>query len=634
MKKLVKHGSVIVVLLGALFSTAAYMHRGDPRPGTTLDTLYLLVPDAADLSDPSIHQWLDAAEEEGLHLEIVRDSTLLNPMSRFEAAGLIVPDKVHRIANDTLIGSLHEYVERGGRLMLVYDACTWDLNGHFPKFASRLSDLIGVGYAMYDEFGKNTMEQVRVWGNEKAMGTLGIAPGKYVPMGSPMPSASLHPASMKAEKTEVNKGNVVPETHFTFSRYLYNDLKYPSFRTSGKFDGEVLLQSEAGLVAGRRKHGSGDVLFVNLPLGYLKSRTDGLLLHSFLHYFAVDMLHLPFQATVPDGIGGLVLNWHIDDAKSLNRIELLDKAGILEQGPFSLHFTAGPDVDQFNDGKGMDVEHNPEAQKWIRSFAARGDAIGNHGGWIHNYFGENLSDDNQVAFERFLALNKKALEDVTGTPIKEYSAPLGNHPQWVTRWLEQRGFNSYYFSGDSGMGPTQVYRDNGRDGSAIWAFPILHLGTEASLEEMSIDRIPEATVQSWLLGITDFTAMEHVVRLVYSHPLGATIYIPALVSWMRHTKQLTQQGTFRWYTMSSMADFLNKRSAVQWSLLRRDGQKEVLEASHAKSLEHQAWMFPISQYRHLHATHGNASIRNVDKWWIVTAGDCKQLTVELEAVSN
>jgi hypothetical protein len=60
----------------------------------------------------------------------------------------------------------------------------------------------------------------------------------------------------------------------------------------------------------------------------------------------------------------------------------------------------------------------------------------------------------------------------------------------------------------------------------------------------------------------------------------------------------------------------------------------VLEASHAKSLEHQAWMFPISQYRHLHATHGNASIRNVDKWWIVTAGDCKQLTVELEAVSN
>jgi peptidoglycan/xylan/chitin deacetylase (PgdA/CDA1 family) len=630
MKKLVKHGSVILILLGALFSTAAYMHRDDPRPGATLETLYLLVPDSADAGDPSVHEWLDAAEEEGLHLEIVRDSTLLNPMSQFQAAGLIVPDKIHRIANDTLIAALHEYVHRGGRLMLVYDACTWDLNGHFPKFASRLSDLIGVGYAMYDEFGRNTMEQSRVWGNERAMEKLGIPPGKYVPMGSLTPPASLHPAAMKGAKTDVDKENPSPERRFTLSRYLYNDLKYPSFHTSGKLDGEVLLQSEAGLVAGRRKHGSGEVLFVNLPLGYLKSRTDGLLLHSFLHYFAIDMLHLPFLATVPDGVGGLVLNWHIDDAKSLKRVAMLDKAGIFEQGPFSFHFTAGPDVDTFNDGKGMDLEHNPEAQNWVRSFMARGDAIGSHGGWIHNYFGENLNDDNERDFERYLLLNRKALENVMGGPVKEYSAPLGNHPQWVTRWLEQHGYNSYYFAGDSGMGPTHVYRDNGRDGSSIWGFPILHLGIEASLEEMSIDKVPESTVQSWLLSITDYTAGSHVARLVYSHPLGATIYIPALQTWMRHAKELAHQGDFRWYTMGGIADFLNKRSGVQWTLVSRPGEKQILEASHPKSLEHQAWMFPASRYRHLRATHGTATIRSADNWWIVTAGNCKQLTIELD----
>ncbi len=645
MKKLVKHGSATVLLLVALFSSAAYMHRGDPRPGTSLDTLYLLVPDAIDASDPAVHEWLDAAEEEGVHLAIVRDSTLLNPMTRFEAAGLIVPDKIHRIANDTLIGALHEFVERGGKLMLVYDACTWDLNGHFPKFASRLSDLTGVGYAMYDEFGKNTMEQGRVWATEKVMTKLGIPPGKYVPMGEPdslQPSAhsasssghgapqALHPAAMKMGEAEAEKSNIPSEPRFTFSRYLYNDLKYASFRTEGKFDGESLLHSEAGLVAGRRKHGNGEVLFVNLPLGYLESRTDGLLLHSFLHYFAVDMLHLPFLATVPDGIGGLVLNWHIDDAKSLKRIALLDKAGILDQGPFSFHFTAGPDVDQFNDGKGMDVEHNPEAQQWIRAFAARGDAIGSHGGWIHNYFGENLSDDNQADFERFLALNKKALEDALGKPVREYSAPLGNHPQWVTRWLEQQGFNSYYFSGDSGMGPTQVYRDNGRDGSKIWAFPILHLGTEASLEEMSIDKVPLATVRAWLLSITDFTAQDHVVRLVYSHPLGAAIYDPALQAWMQRAKQLTQQGAFRWYTMSGMADFLSKRARVQWSLVRRSNQKQVLEANDAKGLEHQGWMVPRSQYSHVRVVHGNATIRSAGEWWMVTAGNCRELAVELE----
>ena len=629
MKKLATHGSVVLLLLGALFSTAAYMHRGEPRQGTSLDTLFLLVPDSADASDPSIHEWVDAAEEEGLHLEIVRDSTLLNPMSQFHAAGLIVPDKIHRSANDTLIAALHDYVHRGGKLMLVYDACTWDLNGHFPKFASRMSDLIGVGYAMYDEYGQDTMQQGRVWGSERAMEALGIPPGKYVPMGSATPAASLQPASLKGEKASAENETPSSERRFTFSRYLFNDLKYPSFRTSGKFDGEVLLQSEFGLVAGRRKHELGDVLFINLPLGYLKSRTDGLLLHSFLHYFAVDMLHLPYLATVPDGVGGLVLNWHVDDAKALKRIAMLDQAGLFEQGPFSVHFTAGPDVDAINDGKGMDLEHNPEAQKWVRSFMSRGDAIGSHGGWIHNYFGENLNDDNERDFERYLLLNSKALEGVVGKPITEYSAPLGNHPQWVTRWLEKHGYNSYYFSGDSGMGPTQVYRDSGRDGSSIWAFPILHLGTEASLEEMSIDKLPESTVRSWLLSIADFTAESHNARLVYSHPLGATIYIPALQAWMKHTKELAIQGKFRWYTMTSMADFLNQRMGVQWTL-SRSGEKELLEASHPKGLEHQSWIFPKTQYRQLRATHGVATIRNADNWWIVTAGNCKQLTIELD----
>ena len=182
------------------------------------------------------------------------------------------------------------------------------------------------------------------------------------------------------------------------------------------------------------------------------------------------------------------------------------------------------------------------------------------------------------------------------------------------------------------MAPTQVYRDNGRDGNSIWAFPILHLGTEASLEEMSIDKIPEATVKAWLLSIADFTARNHVVRLVYSHPLGATIYDPALQAWMRHTKELAQQGAFRWYTMSGMADFLNKRSRVQWSLERRSNQKQLLEANDAKGLEHEGWMIPKSKYSHLRVVRGNATIRSEDDWWVVSAGNCRELEVEMDGL--
>ena len=69
-------------------------------------------------------------------------------------------------------------------------------------------------------------------------------------------------------------------------RYKYGDLQYPSFVTSGNYAGEVLFHSNNGLVAGEQSYQKGSVLFVNLPLGYLKGSTDGLLLHVFLKYFA------------------------------------------------------------------------------------------------------------------------------------------------------------------------------------------------------------------------------------------------------------------------------------------------------------------------------------------------------------
>src|SRR5437764_2340824 len=400
MKKLARNSAVVIVGLLALLGTAAYMHRGGPQASDSLDTLLLLLPDSADANDPMVHEWLDAAEEEGLHMQIVRDSFLLNPMFQFHAAGLIVPDQLHRFANDTLVGALHAYVHAGGKLMLVYDACTLDLNGYFPKYESRLSDLAGVSYALYDKYKKNTMESDKIWGSHKTMQQLEIPPGKYIPLTTEAEQPGwLQQVSWNSEQPGEDARK------FTFSRYLYNDLKYPSFHTSGDFDGKVLLESKAGVVAGARKHGAGDVLFVNLPLGYLESRTDGLMLHSFLLYFANHILHLPHLASVPDGTGGLVLNWHIDAESALKPMTLLQKAGIFDQGPFSVHFTAGPDVNAVNDGKGLDVEHNPAAQGWIQYFQKHGDVVGSHGGWIHNYFGDHIAENNENEFAPFIVRN-------------------------------------------------------------------------------------------------------------------------------------------------------------------------------------------------------------------------------------
>jgi hypothetical protein len=454
---------------------------------------------------------------------------------------------------------------------------------------------------------------------------MGIPPGQFVPLDKQDRPSRWREVSLEQKKNVSATDN---DNRFTFVAYKYGGVAYPSFHTAGKFDGKVLFESNAGLAAGVRKYGSGDVLFVNLPLSYLVSRTDGLLMHSFLRYFALHMLNLPHLASVPDGVGGLVLNWHIDDKRALKFLEILRNAGVFDHGPFSIHLTAGPDVDGFHDGKGLDLNNNPEAQRWVQFFLRQGDEVGSHGGWIHNYFAAKMPDQANAAFENFLLWNKEAVEHASGRKAVEYSAPVGNQPVWVTQWLEQHGFVAYYFAGNGGMGPTRVYRDGERDG-AIWAFPILHLGTAASFEELRAERIPDKLVQDWLTGITDFVSQAHAARLFYSHPIGSSIYLGALTAWMDYTSALAQQGKFRWYTMTALANFLTARESVRWTIADA-GNNFFLDASHPKSLNHETWVLPRGQYGALHVTRGKAEIRAVDDNWFITAGDCTRLQIRMD----
>ena len=620
MKKSVKYVCIAALAPLLIFARLGYVHRHDGASlGAGADTLLLLLPDEVAFNTPAVQEWLDAASEEGLHAEPIHDSDFLDPLTTIHAAGVILPDQLHRSANDVLIGELYRYVRNGGNLMVVYDACTWDLNGRFPPGDARLSDLVGVRYALYDLYQTAAMGPVQVMGTSAAMRELGIPPGSFVPMDGAGKSAQWHPVSARDEA----------DSSFAFAAYEYGDVDYPMFRTLGDFDGTVLLKSKRGLAAGYHQEGLGHVLFVNMPVGYLASRTDGLLLHSFLHFFGVRMLGLPYLGPVPDGVGGLVFNWHIDAHSSLKPLKTLADAGVFDRGKFSVHFTAGPDVDAFGDHKGLDILHDAEAQKWIRYLLARGNAIGSHGGWIHNYFGNHVSDSNESGFEKYLQMNKDALEKVSGVRITEYSAPVGNHPEWVTRWLERNGIVAYYFTGDAGLGPTRVYRGAVRDGSDIWAFPVLHMGKEASLEEMGFDDVPIGAVRDWLLEVTDFTVRQHAARLVYAHPFGAERFFPTLRAWLDNANALQGEGRFRWYTMTELAEFLKQRDSVHWTLIRTSSDKVTLRASHPKTLDHQTWMFPQEYYSDARVEKGKATIRVNDGMVVIVAGDERQLSVEL-----
>src|SRR5262249_16517078 len=201
-------------------------------------------------------------------------------------------------------------------------------------------------------------------------------------------------------------------------------------------------------------------------------------------------------------------------------------------------------------GKGFNVQHNLVSQGFIRHYESLGYEVGSHGGWIHNYFSEHVDKDDPKDLEKYLLWNAQALEHVTGKRVMEYSAPQGNQPVWVTHWLEEHGFIAYYLTGNTGMGPTQGYRDGVREGQNIWSFPIVHLNEAAAFEEMGIAGYTDQEIEHWLEALTDFAVNHRTVRLIYFHPPGIMQYREVMDNWLMHTGRLREEGHFRWYTMT------------------------------------------------------------------------------------
>lgn len=613
-RAIIAAGSMTLVLL------ITWLWVTHHRSRSTVDRLLLLVPDGTSFSDPKVRVWIDAGSEEGLHLVPVRDSEFLRPfLGEFQCAGVILPDSIHQEASDLFIATLRRFVTQGGKLMLVYDAGTFSLNGSYAAGRSRLSDLAGVDYALYDTLGDKTTQWSNVKGTSAIVSQMEIPPGKYYPF----PQATGISDSMRAGAS--NPATVEVELR----RYKYGELQYPSFVTSGQYSGQVLFQSKAGIVAGENPYKQGSVLFVNLPVGYLKGNTDGLPMHAFLKYFAKHVLAIPYLESVPDGVGGLILNWHVDSNAAINPLQEMNAWSLLQQGPYSIHITAGPNAMAIGDGRGFDVEHNATSQKLIHKYESLGYEVGSHGGWIHNYFASHVDKDDPKNLEQFLALNKKALENVTGKSVVEYSAPDGNQPAWVTHWLESHGFVAYYFTGDTGMGPTQGYRGGTREGQNIWAFPILHLDRAAGFEEMSDEGYSNSEVGRWLYAITKFASDHQSVRLIYFHPPGILPYKRIVEKWLQQTARMRTNGTFRWYTMTELATFLNSRKQVDWKVSRR-GKLMSIEATHPQSLEHATWHLSSDKFAEPRIVQGSAKVIREKDAWMIVAGQGNRLQIETE----
>ncbi len=704
-------------------------NQGVADPGL----LMLLLPDGQSLSDDRVTSWIDAASEVGTRMAVVTDTQFLamGPAGALRYAGLVLPDQLHFIATDDVVAAVRDYTTQGGRTFLTFDFAALTLNGAqqpvYPIPRSRLSDLAGVDYVLYDQLLDRTVGLGPVTAMRSMLRELLVPPGKatpypaaaarqtslamatrptpftppgvlataglrggeslYLPVSAadpggvqgfdpqqfqnlPLPSLQQRGATITTGKAmsrpapTINFGKaikapkvarisvvrpvrapsagvftpdgvptpsnekalaVTPDAVEAYHGYLLGHLIYPSYVTTGVFNGTTLASSpDFGLVAGVHTVGAGRVLFVNMPLGYLKGRTDALPMHGFLNYFVQHVLQGPRLSAMPNAVAGLTFDWHLDSMAAQAPSLALEAAGVFNKGPFSMEMTAGPDAIVPGDRLGWNLNFNPVAQQLLQRLDGLGHAVGSHGGWVHDHFGINVSETNATEFMPLLQWNQAAVNGAVGKPARGYSAPQGNNPLWAMDWLEQQGVVGAYFGGHTGLGATRQYRDGVLKNPALYVFPVTPQGLYATFDEFQIYQVPKTDAIDWYRGLVDFSIAQNTSRLVYAHPPAAKDWLDVLNNLMSYAG--SKGAKFKWYTMPRLSDFMTQRQQVTWSETILTTGATRFDVSHPTGLGEMVWMLPKSRYaKPVIVTSGGAVVANGGTVWLVKATAVKQL---------
>ncbi len=617
MKSLINKRNALIALIAGLAAFAYFDYQRATKPMAM--SLALLVPDDVALDGHYARMWLDAAREDGVKLQAVHSTRWVQSVTRHENTweGAILPDTFHRRMMPGLFIALEQFVEKGGKLMTVYDAGTLDEKGLYPLGTAPLTKLVGVDYAMYSNLREQMSQQGIIVGNGQFFEAIGLPPGRYI-------SRSVTPQSgEKMFDLDRNTASVQVAG--------YGGLQsFTSLVTKGEPNAGVMLRNDFGsVVASSNKVGKGETLFVNLPLTYLKQRTDSVFLNGFLRYFAHKNLLQPMLSEVPRGRGAIVLNWHVDAKPAVPAMQRLTEIGLFKsEGPFSFHVTAGPDVDTEGDKGGLDLDNNPEMQALLKELYQRGHAMASHGGWIHNYFGGKLSETNAEEMMPLLEKNHASLRSLISQSPREYSAPMGNQPIWVNKWLQDNGVIATYLTGNIGMGPTRLWMGERRI-SDLWTFPVLTLGSVATAEDAFFQKVPQTTFDNWLQEVARYVQDSRSVRLVYFHPPGAVLYPTAVVNFVERMGACRKIDRCNWLTMTRAAEFMNQREETEWSF-DRTPQGWQLNAQHAKDLKDLTWRIPTARFTKPDVKQGDAVVESYEGEWLVVARSGSKLQIDLK----
>jgi hypothetical protein len=511
--------------------------------------------------------WDGYLEEQGVpHAWISEDDLLL--MSAGSMVGqlpaLIFPDSVAQYVSGMLASGLAGYVKEGGTLVLVADSGTKREDGRF-LYRGVFDSIAGVEFLRYSSLRSEAFGHGSI-----RFSSLSAARRWHVPFG------------------KLGK-------HLQLSTYEYGPQRYPISRTSLLTDDtRVEAWSDSTPAITERDLGEGHVFFIDLPVGYLRSHTDGFPLHAVVRRALFDVAEVPHLVASPDGIGYLVVNWHIDSNSEWPGIPNFQRQRLLRN---DLHFdfdvTAGPDMAQLNDDEGFDACGRG---RYLLLLIAHYGRIGSHGGWAHNMFAYQI-EHNLLSRDDIISLiqkNNQCLSSVTHYPILDYAPPDGAQPQPVMTLANAAlGMIAYYYTGDTGTPAERAMYGGGIVSKGVWAFPITPLGYWASIGEMAQHGVAASLTSTWLGNFEERAREERTINLFYSHSydMENDAYDPAMRAFLDKLERDQRAGLLRVGDMVEAAQFM-QRFVKTSAVFTHQGQSWHVELSNDLGLRHIAFALP------------------------------------------
>ncbi len=554
---------VVLVLFIALSVFVYKTHIGQQEllKADNMRALVVVNKRLAEKNSKVLKAYESVLQEEGVTYEIM--DTLL--FERMEPAQLkknipavIFPDDVAKNLSENVSGTVEKYLKQGGRVLTVYDAGSQNNRGIY------LSDGIFKKFLGFD----------------------------YVPKAEDLNEGFFHgffvfKDAAQRDFWQIPIGKTVENVYL--SGYHYGKLTYPMRNIKQDkpvSQEEVCAWSEyedgtrvPGLV--RKKIEKGEIVYANLPLGALKTQADDLPLRAVLRTFLFSIAHVPHILNVPKGVGGIVMNWHIDFEEELTNLPMLFAQGFLRKDiPTSYHITAGPDCDKPGDGQGFNVEESPgtEIAKELLQYGK----VGSHGGWAHNWFADNLEAGKFSAAqeEKYIKMNNAAVEGATDEKVTEYSAPNGMFPQTESsKIMDKNNIEVYYYTGDSGSSINRTFYQGEMVSDKVLAFPIVPSGKYASIYEMRhLGNYTDEQIYNMMKDIVDYGQRNRTIRLFYSHPhdLPDNNATAAVLSFLDYLEQQLQTKKVQAMTMTDTARFFHKALATKASYRWDNGLQVVV----------------------------------------------------------